>query len=128
MALLKSTSLSERGAAMVEFAIVLPLLLMLVFGIIEFGRAYNNQVTLTHAAREGVRELTISGDPDAAMAAATAAASSSLKAELLTFDLTACTPGDPAEMRVNYPFQFFVPFLPSSPLTLTGTGVMRCGA
>jgi hypothetical protein len=128
MALPNSKSLAERGAAMVEFAIVLPLLLMLVFGIIEFGRAYNNQVTLTHAAREGVRELTISGDADAAKDVAIAAASSSLRTELLTFDLTTCTPGDPAEMRVNYPFQFFVPFLPSSPLTLTGTGVMRCGA
>ena len=46
---------SEHGAAMVEFAIVAPLLFMLVFGIIDFGRAlfvFNN---LTNAAREGAR-------------------------------------------------------------------------
>jgi Flp pilus assembly protein TadG len=128
MALLKTSSLSERGAALVEFAIVLPLLLMLVFGIIEFGRAYNNQVTLTHAAREGVREYTISGDADAAEEVAIAAASSGVRTELLTFEFTPCTAGDAASMRVNYPFQFFIPFLPSSPFTLSGTGVMRCGA
>ncbi|MBT8216030.1 MAG: pilus assembly protein, partial [Acidimicrobiia bacterium] len=39
----------ESGAAMVEFALILPLLLLLVFGTIEFGRAYNAQNTLTHA-------------------------------------------------------------------------------
>ena len=45
----------DRGAAAVEFALLLPLLLLLVFGIIDFGRALNAQVTLTQAAREGAR-------------------------------------------------------------------------
>ncbi len=45
----------QKGAAAVEFAIILPILIMLVFGIIEFGIAYNNWISLTHAAREGVR-------------------------------------------------------------------------
>ena len=49
----------ESGAALVEFAIIAPLLLLLVFGIIEFGRAYNAQNSLTHAAREGAREYAI---------------------------------------------------------------------
>ena len=43
------------GAAAVEMALVLPLLLLLVFGIVDFGRALNLQITLTQAAREGVR-------------------------------------------------------------------------
>jgi Flp pilus assembly protein TadG len=54
---------SERGAAAVEFAILLPLLLMLVLGTIEFGRAYNAQITLTNAARDGVRVMAIANDP-----------------------------------------------------------------
>ena len=45
----------ERGQALVEFALVLPILLILVLGIIEFGRAWNLHQTITHAAREGAR-------------------------------------------------------------------------
>lgn len=45
----------ESGAAMVEFAIVLPLLLVLVLGIIDFGRALFVLNNLTNAAREGAR-------------------------------------------------------------------------
>src|SRR5436190_13636937 len=45
----------ERGAAVVEFAIVLPLLILLVFGIVEFSIAYNRQQGLHAAAREGAR-------------------------------------------------------------------------
>lgn len=40
---------------MVEFALVLPMLLVLVFGIIDFGRAFQGWITLSNAAREGAR-------------------------------------------------------------------------
>jgi Flp pilus assembly protein TadG len=45
----------ERGNALVEMVIVLPLLLALVFGIITFGTAHEEKVSLTNAAREGAR-------------------------------------------------------------------------
>jgi Flp pilus assembly protein TadG len=45
----------ERGAVLVEFAIVLPLLIGLVLGIISFGTWYNNKLNLSTAAREGAR-------------------------------------------------------------------------
>ncbi|MGQ0848908.1 MAG: TadE/TadG family type IV pilus assembly protein [Actinomycetota bacterium] len=45
----------ERGAALVETAIVLPLLLALTFGIWTLARAWNVRNTMEHAAREGVR-------------------------------------------------------------------------
>ena len=45
----------ERGAAAVEMALVLPVLLFLLMGMIDFGRAYNAQIQLSAAAREGVR-------------------------------------------------------------------------
>lgn len=45
----------EKGASAIEFAIILPVLIMLVFGIIQFGVAYNKYIALTHAAREGAR-------------------------------------------------------------------------
>ena len=49
----------ERGAAAVEFALVLPILLTLVFGIVEFGWAFGQQVSLGNAAREAARTMAI---------------------------------------------------------------------
>ena len=45
----------ERGAAVVEFAIVLPFLMLLLIGIIELGLLFYNQQVLTNASREGAR-------------------------------------------------------------------------
>jgi Flp pilus assembly protein TadG len=55
---------SERGAAAVEFALVTPLLLALVFGIIEFGRGYSQLNVYTGAAREGARYAAVRCQPD----------------------------------------------------------------
>lgn len=55
---------AEGGAAAVEMALVLPILFLLVFGIIEFGFIFNRWISVVHAAREGVRLLSL-GDPDA---------------------------------------------------------------
>ena len=45
----------RRGQAVVEFALVLPVFLLMLFGAIEFGRAYYTVHLLTNAAREGAR-------------------------------------------------------------------------
>lgn len=45
----------SRGSAMAEFAIVLPLLILLLFGMIEFGVALYNQAVISNASREGAR-------------------------------------------------------------------------
>lgn len=45
----------ERGAALVEFAIVLVLLALILFGITEFGFAYNNYISVRNGSREGAR-------------------------------------------------------------------------
>ena len=45
----------ENGGALIEFAIVLPIMLLLVGGIIEFGILYYNKQVLTNASREGAR-------------------------------------------------------------------------
>jgi Flp pilus assembly protein TadG len=56
---------TQNGAAMVEFAIVLPLLLILIFGIIEFGVMFYDKAVITNASREGVRAgITGLGDPE----------------------------------------------------------------
>ena len=52
---MRSLHRSESGASAVEFALLLPLLMMIVFGIIEFGLALYQQAILTNASREGAR-------------------------------------------------------------------------
>jgi Flp pilus assembly protein TadG len=51
----------RRGAAAVEFAVVAPVLIMLVFGMIEFGRAIMVQQVIVNASREGARTAVIEG-------------------------------------------------------------------
>ncbi|MCL5291695.1 MAG: pilus assembly protein [Actinobacteria bacterium] len=45
----------EQGASSVEFAIIVPVLILILFGIFEFGLAYRDYLAITHAAREGAR-------------------------------------------------------------------------
>lgn len=61
--MLKRFLKTEKGQAMVEFALVLPVLLVLLCGIIDFGWLYYNQITLNNAAREGARYAVIHYDP-----------------------------------------------------------------
>src|SRR6185503_12886172 len=51
----QKTRRSESGASAVEFALLLPVLMMILFGIIEFGLALYRQAILTNASREGAR-------------------------------------------------------------------------
>ena len=46
---------NEKGASAVEFALILIPLVVLIFGIFQFGIAYNRYIAITHAAREGAR-------------------------------------------------------------------------
>ena len=67
----------ERGAAMVEFALILPLLVLLTFGIIEFAVAFNTDSNINQAGRAGGRTAAIlSTDPQMAFKAGAAAATS----------------------------------------------------
>ena len=116
----------ERGAALVEMALILPLLAMLVFGLVEFGRGYNAQVTLTHAAREGVRTLAITQDASAAGVVAKNAATS-LDPTQITVSSTACVIGDPVKLTLTYPFTYDIPLVGNATIDLSSTGVMRCG-
>jgi Flp pilus assembly protein TadG len=58
--ILKRLRAADEGQALIEFALVLPVLLIMIVGIIEFGRAWNLHQVLTDAAREGARKAAIS--------------------------------------------------------------------
>ena len=120
----------DRGAAAVEFAIVLPVLLLLVVGIIDFGRAFNMQIALTQAAREGVRVLALGGTTSDATARTQDAAfpwnDGSLSITQNTCPSTVTATTAPAEITASHPFEFTGTFLGFPSLTLTGRGQMRC--
>jgi Flp pilus assembly protein TadG len=123
----------DRGAAAVEFALLLPMLLLLIFGIIDFGRALNAQITLTQAAREGAR-LDSLGKSN--VVSGTQAAATGLSPVSVTV-VTSCPPnatGD-AKVTASYAFTFVTPLSAISRMfgsgigtgmTLSATGVMPC--
>jgi Flp pilus assembly protein TadG len=121
----------DRGAAAVEFALVIPVLLLLVFGVAEFGRAYNIQTTLSGAAREGARTMALQNDVSAANAATVAAARPlELSGAQISVTPDACplsgtTSADTVRVTVTYQMPF-VTSLFGSGLRLTGNGVMQC--
>jgi len=122
------TTKDDSGAAAVEMALVLPILLLLVFGIVDFGRAYNAQLTLTHAARESVRVWALGGPNKDTYEGVAVAAATSLKNVKATS--TGCTPGHATSVTVTAPFTFITPFiadLAPGLSSLSAEGVMRCG-
>jgi len=58
---------SERGTALIEFALVLPMLLILTVAAVDFGRAFFAKNVLEQSAREGVRLLAVSSSADSAL-------------------------------------------------------------
>lgn len=116
----------ERGAAAVEFALVLPVLVMLVLGIIDFGQVFNAQQTLTYAARSGARVMVLQNSTSAAIAAAQNGASTlgTLPASAFAVSPSTCSPGTQVTFTVSYTFTG-TGFFGSMPLQ--GTGVMLCG-
>src|SRR5262244_1308738 len=62
--------LSQRGAAYLEFAMVLPFFLVFVMGIVEFGRGFNIYHNLTNACREGARQAAMKDNNQVTLTAA----------------------------------------------------------
>lgn len=114
----------ERGAAAVEFALVCPIILMLLIGMVELGRGYSAKISITAAAREGARAVALGDDG----AAAARAAANDLDAGKLTVDAPAsCVKGQPVTVTARYAFSYSVPLLPAKTVNLESRGVMRCG-
>ena len=115
---------------MVEFALVLPILMMFIFGIVEFGRGYNARIELTAAVREGVRTAALGGTAADTEARTRAAAVGLTGVIRFTPTEILCT-GTPlpqnAVVAVAYAFTYDIPFVGRKTKDITATGVMRCG-
>jgi len=140
----------ERGAAAVEFGLILPVLLMIIGGIIDFGIMYNKQILLSNAARDGVRQVVVNQTTGGwsasdiqsrvSQAANPLALSSTFTLERSTDNGTSWTTasvwycqvsGDLMRLTVRpqTPFDYtilkFVPGLPKP--AIKGTATMTCG-
>lgn len=118
----------ERGVAAVEAALVLPVLLLLVMGIIDLGRALATKQEVTHATREAVRVYAVTRDHDLATQAFVAG-TAGLACSPPTISPEPCTTGQPVTVQGACDFNFVTPLGDRLPvLTQIGsTAVMRCG-
>ncbi len=138
------TNRDDSGAVAVEFALVMPILLLVVFGIINFGFVFAQQIALNNGARQGARYAAVDGrtcDQIATEAKQSAATVGMTAAQVPTPTITpACsgsskpctgtTPGTNVTVTMTIPAAWAVPFAPvftsGNAPSLTGTGVMRC--
>jgi Flp pilus assembly protein TadG len=122
---------SERGAVVVEFALLLPVLLMIVVGTIEFGRVYSQFQVFSGAAREGARCAAVQATPfrDCEVQdRIDSGATPYTVAEDATVSL-ACndtTIGDPVTVSWQQPFDLDIPFWGDVTITRTIEATFRC--
>lgn len=133
----------ERGQVLVEFALLAPLLLLIVVGIIQFGVALNYWLDLQRIANQGARWAVVNAYPGCPRTGPDAPCSPTLQAYLasapvsggLNPDTVICfeeqsgapsgaTVGDPVTVRLTFEFDF-VPIVGVGTLDLTGAATMR---
>ena len=123
----------ERGAAAVEFALILPIMLLVIGGIVDFGRALFTEIELANAAREGARAASISG---ATLPQVQARVTASTPALTVTAAAVLCD-GVATQASVTASSSFdWILLRPAMSLfggggtlpgSLTSTAVMKCG-
>jgi Flp pilus assembly protein TadG len=100
----------ENGQNMVEFALIVPFFLLLVFAIVDFGMGFHAWITVTNSAREGARLGAVGGDA-AAIEAVVRDRASSLNDEQLTVTVTNAEgdPGDSVIVQAEYEYELITP-------------------
>jgi Flp pilus assembly pilin Flp len=134
----------ERGVALTEFALILPLLMLLLIGMLDFGKAYNYWIDQTHLANEGARWAAVNKNPGGVAMTlqqyiATKAntdelrdgGTSSVASPLgvcIAFPNTSSNVGEPVEVRVSTSYAW-LPIIGEKisilQTTITGSATMR---
>lgn len=95
---------------MVEFALIMPVLLLVIFGIIQFGILYNDYIALSDATRVGARKAAVSrqtADPVGLAVTAVRNAANDLRSSDLAVDVraTVWAPGADVTVETSYPYE-----------------------
>jgi Flp pilus assembly protein TadG len=129
----------RRGQSLVEFALVLPLFLLILAAIVDFGMALSSTITLSNAAREGARLGTVNPSPTAVEARVRAVANT-LDGTRLTVTSTCRTlsgstwvtcsgagwqPGDSMIVQANYEYRLIWPLAFGTAIPLSSSVEMR---
>jgi Flp pilus assembly protein TadG len=123
----------RKGAAAVEFALVAPVFVLLVFGMIEYGRMVMVQQVITNASREGARRAVLDGvtSADVTNTVTTYLTNGAVSGATVTLNPTnpaSASSGSPVTVTVSVPYTA-VSWLPSpfflGSATLTSTSTMR---
>jgi Flp pilus assembly protein TadG len=123
---------SERGTAVVEFALVSLPLFLILFGILDFGRALNYYNDLTQIAGQGARAAAVNRNPDGGAADANfqqqlvdRADTSELKKGIsVCISQMPVAAGDPVTVKASYVFKF-IPLVQKATLTLSTSQTVR---
>lgn len=116
--------MGERGSAVVEFALVVPLVLALLFAVVEVALVARSQLLVISAAREGAREAAASPDPAAAAAAARAVLGARGDDARVSVRRPAVV-GQSARVRVTLPYRVAAPIFGGIGVQLSGSAAMR---
>jgi Flp pilus assembly protein TadG len=117
---------SEKGQSLVEFALIVPVLILLLLGIMDFARIFHAYLTIDHAGREAARAASIGKDASAITSMAVNQGTSiNLQASHVT--VSTGSSGTNATITISYPITFLTPVIGNivGPLTLKDTTVMR---
>ncbi len=112
----------EKGQSLVEFAMVIPIFLILVFAIVDFGMGFHAWITVTNAAREGARIGAVGAD-SATIEARVVDTASSLAADDLGVTVVNAqgAPGESVSVDVEYDYELVTPL--SNLLGIFGGGL-----
>lgn len=112
----------ENGSSSVELALILPVLILLLFGIIQFGFVLNNYLAITHAAREGARLAAVGRYSEAVVRERAYPVEPS--AIVLAYP-TGEKHGEPVSVMVRANSPLFIPFFGSQTIRLESRAEMR---
>ncbi|MDH3294737.1 MAG: pilus assembly protein [Acidimicrobiia bacterium] len=129
---------SERGAAIVEFALVAPILIMIMMGVVQLGLLLHQQQGIHAAAREGARQGSFPGATETEIEAAVATALNEIN--LASAPVVTITPVNPSgipcdetvpgadsvTVNVQVAAALDIPFLAGQNVDLTGEGTFKC--